>query len=159
MEIQRRTMTATDKANYEKELEQLRIERQEVIKAIADARSLGDLSENDEYKQAKDREARVNGRMQEIDELLKTAVIVEDSPAPTGTVSIGSVVKVYDAEFEEEDTFTLVGVTETDPANGMISAESPIGAALIGAQEGDEVTAVTPSGEIKLKVLEISSRQ
>lgn len=158
MEIQRRTMTATDKANYEKELEQLRIERQEVIKAIADARALGDLSENDEYKQAKDREARVNGRMQELDELLKTAEIVEDAPVSTETVVIGSVVKVYDTEFEEEDTFTLVGVTETDPANGMISAESPIGAALMGAKKGDMVTAVTPSGEIKLKVLDITAR-
>ena len=158
MEIQQKTMTATDKANYEAELAQLKIDKKEVIQQIADARALGDLSENDEYKQAKDREARVNGRILELEEMLKTYILVEDVVSNGDTVNINSVVKIYDFEFEEEDTFTIVGVTETDPNKGFISTESPIGKALYGAKPGDIVVAKTPGGDVKMEIREISAR-
>ena len=152
-------LTQTDKKKLEDELYDLRVnKRAEVAQEIAEARAHGDLSENAEYDAAKDKEAQVNGRINEIEQMLNTATFVDESKASLDTVNIGCRVKVYDMEYEEEDEYTIVGFTEADPMKLFISSESPIGEALLGARVGDIVKANTPGGVIQLKVLEIGRR-
>lgn len=158
MENERRILTMTDKANLEKELEELNIAKQEVTEEIKIARGYGDLSENAEYTEAKNNEARIYGRLAEVEQLLKTAAFVDDSKLSTDVVSVGTVVKVFDMEYEEEDEYTIVGFTESDPMKLFVSSESPIGAALIGARVGDVVEAKTPGGVIRLEVRAIRLR-
>ena len=154
-----RVLTLSDKKNIEEELEYLKtVKRPQVTADIAEARAHGDLSENAEYTEAKNEEARVNGLIAEKEELLRTATFVDDSQITTDAVAVGTAVRVFDMEYEEEDTYTLVGFTEADPAKLYISSESPIGMALMGARVGDIVDAQTPGGVIKLKVLEIKRR-
>lgn len=158
MENERRILTMTDKANLEKELEELNIAKQEVTEEIKIARGYGDLSENAEYTEAKNNEARIYGRLAEVEQLLKTAEFVDDSKLSTEVVNVGTVVRVFDMEYEEEDEYTIVGFTESDPMKLFVSSESPIGAALIGAHVGDVVEAKTPGGVIKLEVRSIRLR-
>ena len=158
MENERRIITMTDKANLEKELEELNIAKQEVTEEIKIARGYGDLSENAEYTEAKNNEARIYGRLAEVEQLLKTAEFVDDSKLSTEVVNVGTVVRVFDMEYEEEDEYTIVGFTESDPMKLFVSSESPIGAALIGAHVGDVVEAKTPGGVIKLEVRSIRLR-
>lgn len=153
------TLTQTDKKKLEDELQDLRVnKRAEVAAEIAEARAHGDLSENAEYDAAKDKEAQVNGRIQEIEQMLSTALFIDDSNVALDTVSVGCKVTVYDMEYEEEDEYTIVGFTEADPMKLFISSESPIGEALLGARVGDIVKAHTPGGVIELKVLSIARR-
>jgi len=154
-----RVLTLSDKKNIEEELEYLKtVKRPQVTADIAEARAHGDLSENAEYTEAKNEEARVNGLIAEKEELLRTAIFMDDTQISTDAVAVGTVVRVFDLEYEEEDEYTIVGFTEADPAKLFISGESPIGMALIGAHVGDVVDAQTPGGVIKLKVLEIKLR-
>ena len=151
-------LTLTDKAKLEAELEELKQAKKRVAEEIKIARGFGDLSENAEYTEAKAEEGRVYGRIMDIEKILETAEFVDERDVSTEVVSVGTVVKVFDMEYEEEDEYTLVGFTEADPAKLYISSESPIGAALIGAAVGDVVDANTPGGVIKLKVLSIRPR-
>lgn len=152
-------LTQTDKKKLEDELYDLRVnKRAEVAQEIAEARAHGDLSENAEYDAAKDKEAQVNGRINEIEQMLNTATFVDESKASLDVVNIGCRVKVYDMEYEEEDEYTIVGFTEADPMKLWISSESPIGEALLGARVGDIVKANTPGGIVQMKVLEIARR-
>ena len=152
-------LTQTDKKKLEDELYDLRLnKRAEVAQEIAESRAHGDLSENAEYDAAKDREAQVNGRINEIEQMLNTATFVDESQASLDSVNIGCRVKVYDMEYEEEDEYTIVGYTEADPMKLWISSESPIGEALMGARIGDIVKANTPGGIVQMKVLEIARR-
>ena len=153
-----RILTMTDKANLLKELEELKVAKQEVTEEIKIARGFGDLSENAEYTEAKENEGRIYGRLAEIEQLLKTATFVDDSKLTADVVNMGTVVTVYDKEFDEEDEYTIVGFTESDPMKLFVSAESPIGAALIGARVGDVVKANTPGGVIELEVRAIRLR-
>jgi len=153
-----RILTMTDKANLLKELEELKIAKQEVTEEIKIARGFGDLSENAEYTEAKENEGRIYGRLAELEELLKNSTFVDDSKLTADVVNMGTVVTVYDMEYEEEDEYTIVGFTESDPMKLFISADSPIGAALIGARVGDIVEANTPGGIIKLEVRAIRLR-
>ena len=153
-----RILTMTDKANLLKELEELKIAKQEVTEEIKIARGFGDLSENAEYTEAKENEGRIYGRLAEVEELLKNSTFVDDSKLTADVVNMGTVVTVYDMEYEEEDEYTIVGFTESDPMKLFISADSPIGAALIGARVGDVVEANTPGGVIKLEVRAIRLR-
>ena len=153
-----RILTMTDKANLLKELEELKIAKQEVTEEIKIARGFGDLSENAEYTEAKENEGRIYGRLAEVEELLKNSTFVDDSKLTADVVNMGTVVTVYDMEYEEEDEYTIVGFTESDPMKLFISADSPIGAALIGARVGDVVEAKTPGGVIKLEVRAIRLR-
>lgn len=157
-DVEQRVLTMTDKRNLENELEELRMAKLQVAEEIKVARGHGDLSENAEYDEAKNAEARVYGRLADVENTLKTAIFVDDSHLPTDTVSVGHAVRVFDMEFEEEDTYTLVGFTEANPAKLYISSESPIGKALIGAHVDDVVQAQTPGGAVSLKVLEINLR-
>ena len=133
-----------------------REKREEVKKAIAEARSFGDLSENSEYDEARNEQAKVEGRITELEALILNAVIVDESKIDTSIVNMGSTVKVYDEEFDETTEYSIVGSNEVDPLANKISDMSPMGKALIGKRAGDEVAVEAPGGIIKLKVVEVS---
>ena len=138
------------------ELEYLQGEkRKEVVEAIRVAISFGDLSENSEYDEAKNEQAKVEGRIAELEEMLKHVKVIDDSKVTTDEVNVGAKVKVYDETWEEEVEYSIVGSTEADPMANKISDQSPIGTALIGAKVGDVVDAETPGGIVKLRVLSI----
>ena len=129
------------------ELEHLtNVKRKEILARLKEARAQGDLSENAEYDQAREDQAKNEGRIIELTAEIENAVIIEK--AEGGVVDIGSTVVLLDAEFGEEETYTIVGTTEADPFNNRISNESPVGAAIIGHSVGEEVTVVTPGGDI-----------
>ena len=160
-----RILTFTDKKKLEERLAALQEEKMKVAEEIAIARGFGDLSENAEYDAAKDHERDVHRQIAETEEQLRTATFVDDTSAGDTHAALGTVVRVLDMEFNEEDEYTLVGYTEADPAKLFISNESPIGIALTdtdgrgtGAEVGDIVTAHTPGGDIQLKVLSIRKR-
>lgn len=139
------------------ELEYLKgTKRQQVKEDIATARSFGDLSENSEYDEARNEQAKVEGRITELEELILNAVIVDESKIDTSIVNMGSTVKVYDEEFDETEEYSIVGSNEVDPLSNKISDMSPIGKALIGKRAGDNVTVEAPGGTIKLKIVEVT---
>ena len=153
-----RELTLTDKKKLEEELAELVEAKKRVAEEIKIARGFGDLSENAEYDAAKKEEARVYGRLAELEELLRTATFVDDTAVSTDAVAVGTVVRVLDMEFNEEDEYTLVGFTEADPTKLFISQESPIGEALVGKRAGEEVDVKTPGGIVKMKILSIRKR-
>ena len=130
--------------------------RQQVKEDIATARAFGDLSENAEYDEARNEQAKVEARITELEELILGAVIVDESKIDTSIINMGSVVKVLDKEFDETEEYSIVGSNEADPLQNRISDMSPIGKALIGKKAGDEVAVETPSGLIHLQILEVS---
>ncbi len=139
------------------ELEYLKgTKRQQVKEDIATARAFGDLSENAEYDEARNEQAKVEARIKELEELILGAVIVDESKIDTSIINMGSIVKVLDKEFDETEEYSIVGSNEADPLQNRISDMSPIGKALIGKKAGDEVTVEAPSGLIHLQILEVS---
>ena len=145
-------LTKLGQEKLEKELEELvKIKRPVVIDRIKKAKDYGDLSENAEYEDARNEQSFIEGRVQEIEHMLKYAEIIESTKG--GAVGVGSSVKVkMDGE---EMTYEIVGSTEADPTAGKISSESPIGSSLVGKKTGDICSAKTPSGEIELKVIAV----
>ncbi|WP_105616739.1 transcription elongation factor GreA [Vallitalea okinawensis] len=140
----------------EDELIQLKtIKRKEVAQKIKEARAQGDLSENAEYDAAKEEQGEVESRIAELEKLLKNATVIDEDEIELDKVSIGCKVKLFDVEFEEEVVYTIVGSTEANPMEGMLSNESPVGAAIIGKSAGEKVVAVTPQGELQFEVLDI----
>ena len=143
--------------NLEKELEYLTTEkRAEIAERIKVALGFGDLSENSEYDEAKNAQAANETKIAELENKLRYAKIIDESEIDTKTVQVGNTVKVLDIEFNEEETYTIVGSTEVDLAQNKISNESPIGAALMGAKKGQVVEAQAPAGVIKYKILSIT---
>lgn len=141
-------LTSEKKQELEAELENLKtVRRKEIADAIEWAKSLGDLSENAEYSQAREDQGRCEARISELENILQNAVITDSSNIKNG-VSVGSTVIVKKLENNEINTFTIVGSEEVDLANGKISNESPLGNALLGHDVGDKVTFMTPKGEI-----------
>jgi len=153
-----RELTLTDKRKLEEELAELVEAKKRVAEEIKVARGFGDLSENAEYTEAKAEEARVYGRIADLENILRSATFVDDSRVSTDAVAVGTVVNVLDLEFEEEEEYTIVGFTEADPMKLFISQESPIGEALIGKHIGETVDVKTPGGIVQLKVLGIRRR-
>lgn len=138
-----------------KQLEYLQtVKRAEIVERIAEARSHGDLSENAEYDAARNEQAANEGEIAELDYKVKNAVIIEESE-DNSVVHIGSKVTVKDFELDEDVLYTIMGTTEVDPMNNIISNESPVGAALLKHKKGDVVTVKAPNGEYKLKILKI----
>ena len=131
------------------------VKREEIKEAIATARSFGDLSENSEYDAARNEQAQNEARILELQALIDNALIIDETKIDSSVISIGSTVKVYDKEFDEEVEYNIVGSNEVDPLAGKISDQSPIGHALMGKSAGAEVSVDTPSGVIFLKVLEV----
>ncbi|MCL2096969.1 MAG: transcription elongation factor GreA [Oscillospiraceae bacterium] len=141
----------------EEEFEYLRtVRRKEVIDTIGIARAFGDLSENSEYDEAKNEQAKVESRIMELEEQLKIAKVVDESDIKTDEVSIGSKVKAMNLNLNKEIDYSVVGSTEADPFRNKISDESPIGKVLIGAKKGDVVEYETPRGVFRLEILNIS---
>ena len=133
------------------------VKRAEVAQKIAVARSYGDLSENSEYVAAKDEQSAPENEITELDEKLKKAKVISGK-VDISKVSVGCTVKIKDLTFDEKVTYKIVGSTESDPINGLLSNESPAGKALIGAKVGDVVSYESiNSGKISMKVLEISN--
>lgn len=130
------------------------VKRAEIVERIAEARSHGDLSENAEYDAARNEQAANEGEIAELDYKVKNAVIIEETE-DNSTVHIGSKVTVRDYDLEEDVLYTIMGTTEVDPMNNIISNESPVGMALLRHKKGDIVTVKAPNGEYQLKILKI----
>jgi transcription elongation factor GreA len=140
----------------EKELEYLKSKkRREIAERIKQALSFGDISENSEYDQAKNEQAYIEGRIAQIEAMLKNAKVIDEDDINTEIVSLGCKVKVYDMDLDEEVEYLIVGSTEADPGQYKISNESPVGRALIGKEIGDEIEVSVPAGTISLKILNI----
>ena len=138
--------------NIEKELEYLRTEkRAEIAERIKIALGFGDLSENSEYDEAKTAQAENEAKIAELENKVRYAKIIDEKDIDTKTVQIGSTVKLYDVEFDEEVEYTIVGSTEVNLAENRISNESPIGSALLGAKKGQTVEVNAPAGVIQYK--------
>lgn len=156
MENKQILLTDEGLRKLEEELEYLKTQkRKEVAEKIKHARGFGDLSENSEYDEAKDEQAKVELRIVELEKMLKNAKVIDDSEINLDAVSVGTKLKIYDHEYDEELEYSIVGSTEADPAKGRISDESPIGKALLGKKTGDIVDVETPGGVIKLEILAI----
>ena len=132
------------------------VRRVEVSKKIGVAREFGDLSENSEYDAAKEEQAQVEAEIREMEDILLTCQIIDTKDVTNDVVGIGSTVKLYDEEFDEELQYKILGSTESDPANGIISNISPVGSALLGHKKGDEVKVKMQGGDIVYKILSIS---
>ena len=138
-----------------KQLEYLQtVKRAEIVERIAEARSHGDLSENAEYDAARNEQAANEGEIAELDYKVKNAVIIEETD-DNSVVHIGSKVTVHDFDMEEDVEYSIMGTTEVDPMNNIISNESPVGVALLKHKKGDTVTVKAPNGEYQLKILKI----
>ena len=146
------------KEGYEKLVEEYefltKVKRDEVKKAIAEARSYGDLSENSEYDEARNEQAKVEARIKELEELIQNAEINNDDDIDESVVGLGSFVKVVKNGVEIE--YSIVGSNEANPFENKISDMSPVGKALIGKRAGDEIEVRTNAGTVTLKVLEVS---
>lgn len=141
----------------EQELDYLRTtKRAEVAERIKVALGFGDLSENSEYDEAKTAQAENEAKIADLENKVRYAKIIDESEIDTKTVQVGNIVKVFDMEFEEEETYTIVGSTEVDLSQNKISNESPIGVALMGAKKNQIVEVNAPAGIIKYKVLSIT---
>ena len=151
-------LTADGYKQMQERLDYLKnVKRAEVAQKIAVARSYGDLSENSEYVAAKDEQSATENEITELDEKLKKAKVISGK-IDTSKVSVGCLVKVKDLTFDEEVTYKIVGSSESDPINGLLSNESPAGKALLGAKVGDTVSYQSiNSGTISMKILEISN--
>jgi transcription elongation factor GreA len=147
-------LTPEGKERFAAELRELQtVRRHEVEELIRLAKELGDTDNNAEYDDAKNEQAFVNGRIQELERLLANAMLIED-PKRTDYVRLGSHVTVEDEDGTEE-TYHLVGSSEADPRSGLVSNESPIGRALIGKRVGEEVTVMAPGGSFQVKIVAI----
>ena len=159
-EMQRTLVTKEGLENMQKELDELRsVKRAEVAQRLKEAIAMGDLSENSEYDEAKNEQAFVEGKIVQLENTLRNASIIDENDISSDVVGIGSRVTVYDYDFEEEVTYSIVGSTEADPMNFKISNESPVGNALLGHKVDDEVVAQVPNGMSKFKILEIGREQ
>jgi len=148
-------LTSEGASRLKAELEELKGKpREDIAKRLRAAIQQGDLSENADYHKAKEDQGFLEGRIQELEFLLKNAVIIEAHEGVCDQVDIGLKVTVQEGEFPPE-IYLMVGAKEADPSKGRISHESPIGKALMGSRVGDEVIAGTPGGEVKLKVISI----
>ncbi len=147
-------MTAPGLLRLEDELRTLKSkERPDVIRAIAEARSHGDLSENAEYHAARDRQSFIEGRIQELEEIVSAAEVIDPSSLSGDTVKFGAHVWLVDEETEKEATYQIVGVHEADIKHQRLSISSPLSKALIGKKIGDTVSVPAPGGDRNYEIL------
>lgn len=150
-------LTKEGREEKEKYLEYLKNEkRKEVIERLKSARELGDLSENSEYDAAREDQRNLEFEIEKLEETLRVAKIVDVKDVKNDKVGVGTTVKLYDIEFDEEVEYSIVGSLESNPNKGLISNESPIGRCLMGKKVGDVVDIDAPAGVIQMKVLSIS---
>ena len=148
-------MTRAGHGALDTELRQLKsVERPSVIRAIAEAREHGDLSENAEYHAAREKQSFVEGRIKELESVLSRAEVIDPSRF-TGAVKFGATVSVVDANTDEEKTYQIVGEAEADIERGLLNIRSPLARALIGKDVGDTAEVRTPGGEKSYEILKI----
>jgi transcription elongation factor GreA len=139
------------------ELDRMRnVEMIAVTTRVADARAMGDLSENAEYHAAREDQGMLQAKINDVSDRLARATIVDMASLPKDTVAFGSKVKVMDLDLDEEETYELVGPGQENPDKGRILTGSPIGQGLLGRKKGDTVEIAVPRGTIRFKILEIS---
>ena len=131
------------------------VRRAQISEQIKEARAFGDLSENAEYDEAKNEQAKVEAEIAQLEKVLRNAVVLEDHSVDRNAVNIGTTVRILDMEFNEEEEYQIVGSVEADADRRRISNESPVGAALIGKKVGETAVVNTPAGDIQLKVISI----
>ena len=150
-------ITSLRLADLEKELNYLKTTREREIAAmIAEARSYGDLSENSEYDAAKNEQAKLYGRIAEIEDILSHAVVIEDENEASGRVGLGCKVTVEDVATGEQTTYQITGSQEANPMEFKLSDDSPFGRAAVGKAAGETFTVVAPSGSYEMKVISIT---
>jgi transcription elongation factor GreA len=144
--------------SLEEELNELKtVRRKQVAGRLKEAISFGDLSENSEYEEAKNEQAFVEGRIIEVEIMIKRAKVIDEKHHSKSIVEIGTKVKIRNTQRKtEEFEWTIVGSTESDPFNGRISNEAPVGMSLMGAKVGDKVIVKTPGGEDEYEVLKLA---
>ena len=156
-DVKKNVLTYEGLKRYEAELQDLKVvRRKEIADKIKEAREQGDLSENAEYDAAKDEQRDIEARIEYLEELLKNAEVYVEDEATLDAVSIGTTVNLLDLEFNEEVEFKIVGSTEADSLQGLISNEAPVGKALLGKRIGDLVNVETQMGNVQYKVLNIT---
>lgn len=149
-------MTASGYKALEDEINQLKnVERHEIIKAIAEARAHGDLSENAEYHAAKERQGFIEGRVMELEDMLGRADVIDVSKLSGNTIKFGATVTLVDEDTDEKRKYQLVGDHESDAKKGRISISSPIARALIGKAKGDTVEVAAPGGARSYEILKV----
>jgi transcription elongation factor GreA len=154
--MERIPITAQGMDSLSEELKRLKtIERPEVIKAIAEAREHGDLSENAEYHAARERQSFIEGRILEIEDKLARAEVIDISQQNGSKVMFGAKVKLVDEETDEETMYQLVGPDESEIEAGLLSINSPVAQALLGKEAGDSVEVSTPGGVRYFEILEV----
>ncbi len=157
MEAKKHILTSKGMEALENELQELKVvTRKEVAQKIKEAREQGDLSENAEYDAAKDEQRAIEARIEELEKIIKNAEVISEDNMDSTVVNIGSTVEFLDIEFDETLEYRIVGSTESDILNGLISNECPLGAALIGAKVGQVVDVESPDGISQYKVLNIT---
>ena len=151
-------MTSEGLEKLEQELEELKtVKRKDIADKIKLAVSFGDLSENSEDDEAKNEQAMIEARIAQLQAMIKNAKVLDLENADRNSVSVGMKVRLKDIDFDEEEIYHIVGSTETDPDNGRISDESPIGKGLLGHKVGEKVSISVPSGAvINYEILEIT---
>ncbi|WP_017753213.1 transcription elongation factor GreA [Clostridium tyrobutyricum] len=155
-ELKGQLITYEGVKKLEDELENLRtVKRREITEKIKSALSFGDLSENSEYDDAKNEQAFVEGRIVQLENMLKNVTIVDESEIPSDIVSVGSIVKIKDYDFDEEVEYHIVGSAEADPINNKISNESPVGKSLLNKRIDDIIEVRIPDVVSRYKILSI----
>ncbi|WP_211783107.1 transcription elongation factor GreA [Falsirhodobacter algicola] len=148
-------MTRAGFTALDQELKTLKsVERPSVIRAIAEARELGDLSENAEYHSAREKQSFIEGRIKELEGMLSLAEVI-DPKKLSGAIKFGATVTLVDEDTDEEKTYQIVGEAEADIENGLLNMRSPLARALIGKDEGDSVEVKTPGGDRSYEVLSV----
>lgn len=149
-------LTPEGREQLERELRELiEVQRPEIAQKLKEAVAQGDLKENADYHDAKERQGFIEGKIQDIESKLRSAVIIERDGS-SDIVQIGDTVTIREDGTKEDETYTIVGAAEAQPTEGKISNESPIGKALLGAKKGDKVVVQTPDGKIKFKIRKIN---
>jgi transcription elongation factor GreA len=155
--MKKEPMTPEGHRKIKEELDNLlKVQRPENVKAIAEARAHGDLSENAEYHAAKERQSFIEGRIQELQSKIARAQVIDPSTINHDKVAFGATVKVVDVDTDEEKTYKIVGPDEADIKAGKLSIHSPMARALIGREEGDIATVKAPARTIEYEVIEIN---
>ena len=150
-------------SSYQKLKEELdflkNVKRKEAAENVGIARSFGDLSENSEYDEAKNEQAKIEAQIAELEDTIAHAKVIGDHEIQTDMVSVGVAVTVYDMEYDEEVEYLIVSSREVDPLENKISDQSPIGKALIGTKVGDVISVEVPDGVAKFKVMKIEKKE
>lgn len=150
-------LTPAGLEKLENELDELKsVKRKEVAERIKQALAFGDISENSEYDQAKNEQAKLEERIMKLENILRNAKLIDEDEITTDVVGVGSRVIVLDLEYDEEMEYTIVGSAEADPYSGLISNESPVGSELLGRKSGETVDVMVPDGIIKYKIVSIA---